>query len=158
MIHQNHCIVGPMVHDHWKPLKPMVEWPQNHRKTIKKQWSGGWKSVNGDGWVTQKPSKNHWCLWFLIVQCSPLVLLQKLSKELILAESQNLVQPFPFLLPFIRLGNLASKSPKRGGSFVENPHENNCAVPNHLESHPVWLFELSLLSRTASLWWHHHPA
>ena len=33
-IHRNHRTVGPMVYDHQKPLKPMVEWPQNHRKTI----------------------------------------------------------------------------------------------------------------------------
>ena len=39
MIHQNHCIVGPMVHDHWKPLKPMVEWPENP-KTIESNGLG----------------------------------------------------------------------------------------------------------------------
>ena len=36
----------------WKPSK-------NHWK----QWSGGWKSLNGDGWMTPKPLKNHQVQW-----------------------------------------------------------------------------------------------
>ena len=39
----------------WKPLK-------NHWK----QWSGGWKSLNGDGWMTPKPLKNHRVQWSVI--------------------------------------------------------------------------------------------
>ena len=27
------------------------------------QWSGGWKSFHGDGRVTQKPSENYWKQW-----------------------------------------------------------------------------------------------
>ena len=30
----SYSIVGPMVDNHRKPLKPMVAWPQNHQKTI----------------------------------------------------------------------------------------------------------------------------
>ena len=30
----NHSIVGPMVDNHQKPLKPMVAWLQNNQKTI----------------------------------------------------------------------------------------------------------------------------
>ena len=51
----------------WMTPKPS----KNHWK----QWSGGWKSFNGDGWVTQKnitipslPKNDH---------CSPLVLVNK---------------------------------------------------------------------------------
>ena len=70
----------------WGSIIFMQEKPsKNHWK----QWSGGWKSLNGDGWMTPKtlknhrvqwsvikkvvngdgqrgakPSKNHWCQWF----------------------------------------------------------------------------------------------
>ena len=50
---QNHR--WPLVSKIWKPSK-------NH----KKQWSGGWKSLNGDGWMTPKPLKNHRVQWSVI--------------------------------------------------------------------------------------------
>ena len=45
----------PFVSKIWKPSK-------NHWK----QWSGGWKSLNGDGWMTPKPLKNHRVQWSVI--------------------------------------------------------------------------------------------
>ena len=50
---QNHR--WPLVSKIWKPSK-------NHWK----QWSGGWKSLNGDGWMTPKPLKNHRVQWSVI--------------------------------------------------------------------------------------------
>ena len=39
----------------WRAPKPS----KNHWN----EWSGGWKSFNGDGRVTQKTSENHWKQW-----------------------------------------------------------------------------------------------
>ena len=50
---QNHR--WPLVSKIWKASK-------NHWK----QWSGGWKSLNGDGWMTPKPLKNHRVQWSVI--------------------------------------------------------------------------------------------
>ena len=45
-----------MVHDHQKPLKPMVEWPQNHRKTIENNGLGAENQLM----VMVEWPKNHW--------------------------------------------------------------------------------------------------
>ena len=44
------------IENHWN------QWLNDHEpsKNHLKQWSGGWKSVNGDGHVTQKALKTHW--------------------------------------------------------------------------------------------------
>ena len=44
-----------MVHDHWKPLKPMVERPQNHRKTIETNGLG----AENDLMVMVEWPRNH---------------------------------------------------------------------------------------------------
>ena len=64
---QNHR--WPLVSKIWKPSK-------NHWK----QWSGGWKSLNGDGWMTPKPLKNHRVQW-------------SVSKKVVNGDGQRVAKP-----------------------------------------------------------------
>ena len=59
-----------MVHNHWKSLKPMVEWPQHHRKTIESIGHGQQLRLVGSAMATEFQifcdSKGHisivWCI------------------------------------------------------------------------------------------------
>ena len=43
----------------WPLVSKILKPSKNHWK----QWSGGWKSLNGDGWMTPKPLKKHRVQW-----------------------------------------------------------------------------------------------
>ena len=61
----NHSIVGSMADDHRKPLKPMVAWHKNHRKTIEPNGFTITIPFNGDGAI-----ENHWSL-AMVAKCGP---------------------------------------------------------------------------------------
>ena len=61
----NHSIVGSMADNHRKPLKPMVAWHQNHRKTIEPNGFTLTIPFNGDG-----AFENHWN-FAMVIKCGP---------------------------------------------------------------------------------------
>ena len=112
---QNHR--WPLVSKIWKPS-------ENHWK----QWSGGWKSLNGDGWMTQKPlknhqvqwsnskkvvngdgqkvakpSKNHWCQWFSRKKTIPSHRFQKMTIAHLYLKGSFLIHSCNRVVPFLVL-------------------------------------------------------